>query len=158
MPHRRLRHVEWARECERPKCIPRPKLVGAPARGLAFERSLARVMRSAWAAARYGQWYEYRADGEPGYCQPDFVHLGPSAVHVVECKLANVEEATEQLFDLYFPVLRAAYAGRLVRGLIVTRSVHRVPSSALVVPTLAEALAVCDVRVPVLHWIGRGTL
>lgn len=158
MTHRKLHEVEWAKACERPACIPRGRARGTAARGKAFERAFASALHRAWPSVRYGQWFEYRADGEHGFCQPDFLHLGLSVVHVIECKLTNVEEATEQLLDLYFPVLRRAYPGRSVRGMIVARSVHRAPSAALVVPTLTQALEVCDVRVPVLHWIGRGAL
>lgn len=159
MGHRKLREVECASPCDRPGCIPRSRRArGSAARGITYEKNLASALRKSWPSVIYGQWFSYKADGQTGFCQTDFLHLGHSTIHVIECKLTNVEEATEQLFDLYFPVLRRAFLGRTVRGIIATRSVHRAPLCALVVPTLAEALAVCDVRVPILHWIGRGAI
>lgn len=157
MSHRKVSEVEWARRCERPKCIPRARVRGTAAKGLAYERALSRVLVRALPDVKYGQWYEYKADGSCGYCQPDFVYGEVLATYVFECKLTNVEEATEQLLDLYFPVLRRAHS-RPVRGIIVTRSVHRVPGLAFVTSSLSEAMKVSETRVPVLHWIGRGEL
>ena len=152
--HRKVKNVVWARECDWPKCIPRTRRArGTKARGLAYERALAKKL----GIALHGQWFSFFADGEYGYCQPDFLLIEDRAITVIECKLTNVEQATEQLLDLYFPVLRAAYA-RPVRGIIAVRSVHRAPACAHIANNLRDALDVSEKRVPVLHWIGSGPL
>lgn len=168
--HRVTRNVIWARPCERPSGIPRvSRARGSRAKGLAYERALARALRrTTWMTAQHGQWFVYGENDDTlmddtaltytrHYCQPDFVCVSPSTIHVLECKLTNVEEATEQLLDLYFPVLSRAY-NRPVRGIIVVRSVHRVPICATIVPSLHQALVECEKRVPVWHWIGKGPL
>ena len=157
MSYRTVHEVEWARRCERPACIPRARVRGTAARGLSYERGLARALKPALPGVQYGPWYSYKADGATGYCQPDFVYVEHAACYVLECKLTNVEEATEQLLDLYFPVLRRAHS-RPVRGVIVARSVHRAPALAHIAHSLSEAMEISEFRVPVLHWLGRGAL
>lgn len=155
--HWKIDVVEFARECSRPGWVPRTRLRGTAAKGLVYERALAKALRSARPGFKHGQWYSYKADGEFGYCQPDFVLLDSEAVYVIECKLTDIEKATEQLLDLYFPILAAAHGGP-VRGIIVARSIHRVPVTAMACTTLAEAFAISTSRVPILHWIGRGSI
>lgn len=157
MTHRKVDIVEFARECNRPSCIPRVRLSGTAARGMAYERALAKMLTRCLPGVKHGQWYSYKADGQHGFCQPDFVFSGDSATYVLECKLTDIEKATEQLLDLYFPILAAAHGGP-VRGIIVARSIHRVPVTAMTCTTLAEAFAISTSRVPILHWIGRGQL
>lgn len=154
--HRRVTSVEWARECERPACIPRARPRGSAAKGLSYERALARALL-ARVPVRHGQWFSYRADNVCGYCQPDFIWRGEHAVYVFECKLTHIERATEQLLDLYFPVLREAYK-MSVRGIIVARSLHRCPALAFTTTSVDEAVAMSAGRVPVLHWLGHGPL
>lgn len=158
MSHRKVTSVVWARECERPRGIPLVRrATGTRAKGLAYERALARTFDRKYPDILHGQWYSFFADGEHGYCQPDFVRASGGEIVVLECKLTNIEQATEQLLDLYFPILRKTYC-RPVRGIIVTRSVHRAPSLATIVSTFNEALVASRDRVPVLHWIGCGPL
>jgi hypothetical protein len=108
--------------------------------------------------ARHGQWYEYQADGQHGWCQPDVVVPLAGAVLILECKLKNVEQAQGQLVQLYLPVIRACYA-RPTWAAIVVRSLSALPSGSLVARNLLEALQMAkqDV-VPVLHWLGRGPI
>ena len=159
--HRVARNVIWARPCERPRGIPLvARARGTRAKGLAYELALARALRRAtWMEPQHGQWFVYGEDDtdEHYFCQPDFICVSQSRIHVLECKLTNVEEATEQLLDLYFPVLERAYH-RPVRGIIVVRSVHRAPICATVVSTLHQALVECEKSVPVWHWMGKGPL
>jgi hypothetical protein len=155
--HRKVTSVEWARACERPRAIPRTRHArGTKAKGLAYERALYRAMCGSGFTFQHGQWFAFHADGKLGFCQPDFVYPS-SAIIVIECKLTNIEQATEQLLDLYFPVLRAAY-DRPVRGIIAVRSVHRCPDLAHITTSLREAIDVAETKVPVLHWIGKGAL
>lgn len=156
--HRKVENVVWARMCARPTCIPQARrLRGTKAKGLAYERSLAKALHAALPSAVYGQWFSYEADGEHGYCQTDFLWHANGQVYLIECKLTNVEQATEQMLDLYLPVLHCAFKTR-VRGIIVVRSVHRVPALATIVRTLNEAIELTKEKVPVLHWIGHGPL
>jgi hypothetical protein len=156
--HRRVESVVWARECARPRGIPvARRLRGTRAQGLAYERKLVGAITRVMPSAVHGQWFHFFADGEYGYCQPDVIRVVRDAVYVIECKLTDVELATEQLRDLYFPVLRCAYA-RPVRGIIAVRSVHRAPGLAHIASSLREALLVSETRVPVLHWIGSGPI
>ena len=153
-----MKNVVWANECERPRGLPRsPRGHGTAAKGLTYERAFARAVKRAMPGTVHGQWFVYYADGLLGYCQPDIIQITPRTIYVIEVKLTDVERATEQLLDLYFPVLRRAYA-REVRGIIATRSVHRCPGLATVTASLREALTLCHERVPVLHWIGSGSL
>ena len=158
--HRVVCNVLWAKECERPRCIPTPrrKPRGSKGFGLSYESRFAENVQRSLPGARHGQWYEYSADGQTGYCQPDVVVPLAGAVLVLECKLKNVEQAEGQLVQLYLPLLRAAYA-KPVWGIIVARSLSALPKGSLVARNLLEALQMAkgDV-VPVLHWLGRGPI
>lgn len=157
MSHRRVEHVEWAKPVARPACIPRSRPRGTKGLGLAYERKVAKVLTKHAPGVETGPWFEYLADGKFGYCQPDFVMWHNLEIVVFECKLTNVEQATEQLLDLYFPILRAVYRVP-VRGIIVTKSVHRCPQLATICSSLDTALKLSTSRVPVLHWIGQGPI
>jgi hypothetical protein len=156
--HRTVHNIAWAKECESKPFMRGPRRVtGTRAKGISYERTLAKTLRATLPGVRHGQWFVYHADGNLGYCQTDFIRLSSGCVHVLECKLSNVEEATEQFLDLYFPILKKVYA-LPVYGIIVTKSVHRVPDLAHITSSLSEALRLAETRVPVLHWLGRGPL
>jgi hypothetical protein len=155
--HRRVENIEWAKPVARPACIPRSRPRGTKGQGLAYERKFARALTKHQPSVEIGPWYEYLADGKFGYCQPDFVLWYNLELVVFEVKLTNVEQATEQLLDLYFPILRAVYRVP-VRGIIVTKSVHRCPQLATICSSLGTALKLSTSRVPVLHWIGLGPI
>jgi hypothetical protein len=133
-------------------------LRGSKAFGLSYEKRFAELAQKCLPGARHGQWYEYCADGQRGYCQPDVVVPFTGTMLVLECKLRNVEQALGQLVQLYMPILRTCYS-REVRAIIVTRSLSALPSGALVARNLLEAIQMskCD-EIPVLHWLGRGPL
>src|SRR5208282_583890 len=160
--HRKIERIEWANPlASRPACIPQAKrLRGTKALGVSFEKHLARALDRAMPNSfDHGRWFEFLADGKRGFCQPDFVLVHPLTVTIIECKLTNIEEATEQLDDLYFPVLAAAY--RLpVRGIIAVKSLSRLPRGREIVvcTSLREALQTTLTRVPILHWLGRGPI
>jgi hypothetical protein len=155
--HRSVESVNWAKECERPRVWQRGRRSTSQVRGIAYERAFAQALKRSLPGVKHGQWFVYHADGLLGYCQTDFIRVTAQVVHVIECKLTNVEEACEQLMDLYFPVLRKAYE-RPIYGIIATRSLHRTPDLARVTSSLSAALSLSYDRVPVLHWIGRGPL
>ncbi len=160
MRHRVVCNVQWARECARPACIPQTKRRprGSKGFGLSYEQRFAENILRSLPGAKHGQWYEYKADGQTGYCQPDVVVPLSGAVLVLECKLKNVEQAEGQLVQLYLPLLRSCYA-RPVWGIVVARSLSALPRGSLVARNLLEALQMAknDV-VPVLHWLGRGPI
>lgn len=159
MGHRVVREVEWARECAWPSFIPQPKrLRGTKALGLGYERKLARELARSLPKTRHGQWYEYCADSEKGWCQPDFVVPLWEATLVLECKLANIEQAQAQLSELYVPILRQVYE-KPVRAIIVSKSVRAIPRGVLVCGSLLDAIRLTGQgECPVLHWLGRGPL
>jgi hypothetical protein len=160
MSHRVVCNVQWAKEVARPACIPqaRRKPKGSKGFGLSYESRFADNVLRSLPNARHGQWYEYLADGQKGYCQPDVVVPLAGAVLVLECKLKNVEQAQGQLVQLYLPVIRACYS-KPTWAAIVVRSLSALPRGALVARNLLEALQMAknDV-VPVLHWLGRGPI
>jgi hypothetical protein len=160
MSHRVVCNVQWAKECQRPSCIPMPKRKprGSKGFGLSYEHRFAENLRRSLPGARHGQWYEYMADGRTGFCQPDVVVPLAGAVLVLECKLKAVEQAQGQLIQLYLPVIRACYE-KPTWAAIVVRSLSALPAGSLVARNLLEALqmAKADV-VPVLHWLGRGPI
>jgi hypothetical protein len=156
--HRTVHNISWAKECTaKPYSRGGRRTTGTRAKGISYERLLAKQLRCTLPDVKHGQWFVYHADGLLGYCQTDFIRHSSTATYVLECKLSNVEQATEQLLDLYFPVLRRVY-DKPVYGIIVTRSVHRVPDLAHITNSLSEALRLAESRVPVLHWLGRGPL
>jgi hypothetical protein len=129
---------------------------GSKGIGLSYERRFAEALLRALPNARHGQWYEYLADGQRGFCQPDVVVPFERSLLVLECKLKNIEQARGQLIQLYVPVLRACYS-RDVRAVVVSRSLSALPDDALVARNLLEAIQLTGNGVmPVLHWLGRG--
>lgn len=134
------------------------RLRGSKGIGLSYEKRFAESIQRSLPAARHGQWYEFFADGESGFCQPDVVVPFSGATLVLECKLKNIEQAQAQLLQLYVPILRACYA-RDVRSIIVSRSLSALPVGSLVARNLLEALQMSGAGfTPVLHWLGRGPL
>jgi hypothetical protein len=157
--HRIVSHVEWARESGRPSGLPTPKrLRGSRGIGVSYEKRFAQAIARSLPAARHGQWYEFSADGQRGFCQPDVVVPFSGAMLVLECKLKNIEQAERQLVQLYLPVLREAHKCD-VRAIIVSRSLSALPSGSVVARSLLEALQLTrNGGMPVLHWLGRGPL
>jgi hypothetical protein len=98
--------LKWARLLEeRPRNIPlvraRPGRLGD---GVRYERSLAKGLGQ----FRHGQWWEYRDETGISCCQTDFVARMRDWTVLLECKLTWTEEAEEQLWGLYVPVVSRA--------------------------------------------------
>ena len=157
MSKRRVEGLRWARALEgRPRGIPLARPRGAKARGLQYERAIAREL----SGARRGVWFEFEDRRGHGYCQVDFlVPVGGRPV-VLEAKYTWTLEGHEELEGLYLPVVRG------VRGL--ERSCGLVICKKLTEGTLASAQAFGDLTSAVewaergeravLHWIGNGPL
>jgi hypothetical protein len=129
----------------------RPK--GAKARGLTYERALAKAVPK----AKAGLWWEYQDDNGLGYCQTDLVLIGREAALVLEAKYTWVEQAWTQLERLYVPVLGLALA-RPVFGVQVCK-ILKPETEGRVVGTLKEAFAAVKLGERVTwHWIGKGWL
>lgn len=143
--------LKWARACDRPSCIPLsgPKK-GAKRRGIRYEVAFANALSSLYPEALHGQWWAFEDDSGSGYCQTDLLIVGPKAAVVFECKLTLVEQAFEQLSELYLPVVERALS-LPTTGIVVTRHLRR--SEKLVVGSLAEALEQSQETIPVLHWL-----
>jgi len=156
------RKIAFARELGGwPICVPKAKrLRGSKAHGVAYEKRVAKEVCRLLPGTRWGQWYEYGESGRTRFCQVDLVRVSPTSVVVFECKLSNVEEALRQLEEVYKPVLACAY--RLpILGVIVTKSVHRVPEELTLCASMsdvAQVLRADGEKVPVLHWLGVGRM
>ncbi len=142
--------LKWAVKAERP-----PNLVAArPTRlqkaGLKYEAKFAAAVPE----AVHGQWFNY-ADAEGvWWCQPDFVlEFGGLAV-VLEAKLSWRGKAINQL-ELYREVVAAATGKSRVVGLVVTKSILRLPAGFEIKLNLESAIAAACCRRPVvLQWLG----
>lgn len=142
--YRRIVGLKWARECERPKCIPKGRPRGRKAAGLRYERQLAKALPE----AKHGQWFEFEDVNGRGYCQTDLLlHLGGWGIAILECKYTWTLEAQRQLDLLYRPVVERAFM-LPVRCVVVCKVL--VPEAPLAAPTLGEALA----SGRVWHWLG----
>lgn len=122
---------------------------GTKGLGLRYERRLALALPQ----CLHNPWYEFHDTHGRGLASPDLVAQAHGYVVALECKLANVEEAEDQLRYLYGPILSHVYRMPF-RGVIVTRSLSHRPDPNRVVSSLAEALA--HPGVPVWHWLGQG--
>lgn len=156
MSYRQISGLEEAQPCSWPSCIPRPRArSGAKAQGLAYERALAKALPQ----ALHGQWFEFRDQAGPGWCQPDLVlDLGTTLV-VLEAKLRWVPEARGQVEWLYLPVVSRAL-GKPAVGLVVCKVlVPGIPQGTRVRGDLTSAIRDAAAGLPtVLHWIGVGKL
>ena len=84
------------------------------ARGLRYEKKVCKALSKEYAAFwRSGCWFQYQAerDKRSRYCQVDGL-LDAACLVVCEVKLRHTPEAYFQLFNLYLPVVQAAYPGR----------------------------------------------
>jgi hypothetical protein len=153
-----VRHVEgliWAQAVAKGPFGPQGRKKGAKARGLAFERDVAKALPrpEAWA---FNPWYQFGDRNGGGYAQPDFVLRTKTAVLVLECKLTDTREAYDQLRGLYFPILEHVY-GLPVSGIVIAKNLA--PASQPPCLTFGEALnASRNGAVPLLHWLGTSSL
>lgn len=153
MPHRKVYQLSSAQECPRPKSIPNSKPRGVKAKGLSFERAVARALPG----AKHGLWFRFWDANGPGYCSPDFILQSSGMIFILECKLSNVQEARAQLEELYLPVVALA-TGLPTRGIVLVKSVWREDRPELITDSLSQACLLAQTSIPTLHWLGRGPL
>jgi len=107
MSARRINGIKWAKQlAARPGCIPENRRpTGARAQGLLYEKDLEKGL-----ATRFerGAWWEFEDREGKGFCQTDFWAGAKEWVIILEVKLSWCEEAEDQLFGLYCPVLSKA--------------------------------------------------
>src|SRR5215469_9292125 len=103
---RMVEGLRWAREINRPNCIPIGKATRGPkAQGVRYERQVAFSIGD----ARNGVWFEFEDENGRGYCQVDLMWQHGGAVVVGECKYTWTPDAMTKLLGLYVPVVRRAY-------------------------------------------------
>lgn len=149
--------IMYAAPCLRPKFIPTPKrLRGTKRLGIAYEKALAKALPS----ATHGQWFEYRSESGPSWCQTDLLLESARRVVVVEAKLTDLSGARQQLDELYLPVLRVAYPTKSIHAIIALRHVTNVPEDVEIWDKFSEALwAAREIGpAPVFHWLGKGPI
>jgi hypothetical protein len=144
---RRIIGLEWAMRAENPHR--RTRSSGTKAVGLAYERKLAAKLPK----AEHNPWFMYKDKNGIGYCSPDFIWLTQSFRIILECKLANWQEAWEQLDELYIPVLSMVFNEPIIPIVMV----KHVQNGCPIVEKITEAVAHARDK-PVVHWIGRGPL
>lgn len=149
--------IIYAAPCLRPKFIPVPKrLRGAKRCGVVYEKALAKAIP----AATHGQWFEYRTEDGPGWCQTDLLLESANRVVVVEVKLTDLVAARAQLKTLYLPVLHAAFPEKSIHAIIALRHVTNVPEGVEIYDRFSEALwaARDGGPAPIFHWLGKGPI
>lgn len=149
--------IIYAAPCLRPKFIPAPKrLRGTKRLGIAYENALAKAIPS----ATHGQWFEYRDETGPGWCQTDLLLESAKRVVVVEVKLTDLQAARLQLESLYLPVLRAAFPEKSIHSIVALRHVTNVPEDVVIFDKFSEALwaARDGGPAPIFHWLGKGPI
>lgn len=164
-----MRNISYAAPCLRPSFIPKPKrLRGSRGAGLAYERALAKAVKSLNVAEiLHGQWFHYKDQFGPGWCQPDIVFLSAKFAVVIEVKLTNVQEARKQLQELYLPVLSVAYPEKEVVGVIALRHVSSVEKEVEIFDCIFDAIEESrqiKSKMPpakdfgIFHWLGNGPI
>lgn len=150
---RRIVGLEWAHECDRPRCIPKSRPRGTKGLGLRYERLVGKALHG-MPGLRLGQWFKFCDANGGGWCQPDVLIIHPAVVFVLECKLTDVPLADMQLSGLYVPILSHVYK-RPVHSIVVTKHLTRTSDLGRVCDSLASAIGR---PAPVLHWLGHGPL
>lgn len=109
-------NILWARPCPKPEFIPNSRPKGARATGLRYERRFYDFMRPY--GCIHAQWFEYEDQFGVHYCQPDILMpFTKYLMAVIEVKYTLVDKAYDQLYDLYKPVVEAAF--NIPVGLVV---------------------------------------
>lgn len=112
-----------------------PRARGARAQGLRFERSLGKTLPG----AVQGQWLRFIDNAGPGHCCPDWLFVARGTLYVVECKLTDWDQAQEQLYGLYVPVLRLLWSGP-VQGITAAKHLSPATRRDAIVTTWDDAM------------------
>ena len=145
--------ITMARPCSRPSSIPKSRPRGSKASGLRYERAFAKALPG----VAHGPWYEFIDDCGHGFCQPDFVWQLDKEIVVFETKLTDTPAGRAQTIDLYAPVLRAAHS-LPISGIIVCKNLTKKTDLSSITTSLETALALSHKSIPILHWLGKGSL
>lgn len=147
----------WARLSAPPPGREKPtKLYGTRAKGMTYERLVARRLRhrveSGEIAGTFfgGQWIAFSDRNGKGYCQPDIFIVTPTIIWLLEAKLTQTDFANPQLSHLYYPVLKHIFK-QPIALIQVCKGLRRHPGKVLI-NDFTEAKP--DGRVWVWHYIG----
>jgi len=159
MAHRVISGLSWAKPCPRPACIPKSRPRGTKGLGLAYERAVGKALLREGRRPLLGQWFEFSDANGHGWCQTDLLLRSPCGGWVVlECKLTDVEQGRDQVRQLYLPVVGAAL-GRCLGGMVVAKHLSKATKPQSICSDLDSALAAVSLGdLPLLHWIGSGTM
>lgn len=153
-PAKALPQIVSSISCPRPPFLRGSRPRGAKAKGLAYERSLAKALPG----SRHGQWFEYcRVGSPPAWCQTDVLLVWEGYIVILEAKYTWVPGASAKLHDLYLPVVAKA-SKKKVLGIVVCKRL--IPEcNEPVFHTLQAALVMARAGViPVLQWLGKAPL
>lgn len=145
--------LRYASICSKPphaQGISRPR--GAKAHGLRYERLVAKHLP----VARHGQWFQFIDANGHGTCQTDLLLEFEDLVVVLEAKYTWTLMGHVQVERLYRPVVERAM-GKPCVGLVICKALRDEVEmgSAMVVHRLMDALAWCQRKRTVLHWLGE---
>jgi hypothetical protein len=157
---RQIKGLSWAWALpEKPSFIKNSSPRGTKAKGLAYERLVAKALPQ----AQHGTWFSYRDKNGPGWCQTDLLLALAGRIFVIEVKLTDTAEAYTQLQQLYLPVVALALQ-RPTFGLVVAKNLtpggtRHAARSPGICEDLASALTLAAAgALPLLHWLGRSPL
>lgn len=93
--------------------------------GIRYERRVAKTLISLGYTIITGQWFGYKFLGERkiNFCQPDIIILAPGRAVIVECKLSQRLDASDQL-QLYYQVLAACDSFKSKSQIITAQVYH----------------------------------
>lgn len=130
--------------------VHRPR--GAKAHGVRYENLLAKGVP----LARHGQWFQFIDRDGHGTCQTDLLLEFPELVVVLEAKYTWTIMGHVQVERLYKPVVEKAF-GKPCVGLVVCKALRDEceMGGAMVVHRLMDALAWCQKKRTVMHWLGE---
>jgi hypothetical protein len=125
--------------------------------GLKYERATIAMLRKVLPKVmklENNPWFYYNSDFGSGACSTDAIIFDNKLgfIIVVEIKNTYTPLAMQKLIDLYCPVVRAVF-DKPVKPLVLVKNL--VPGSPFPKLSLSAAL---DSEVPLLQWIGTGTI
>lgn len=145
--------LQYAHQCPTPQHaqgVRRPR--GAKAHGLRYEKSVAKALP----LAAHGRWFQFLDANGIGTCQTDLLLEFKDLVVVLEAKYTWTLTGHVQVERLYQPVVAKAL-GKPVVGLVICKNLldESAMGEVMVVHRLMEAIAWCQRKRTVLHWLGE---
>lgn len=147
--------LRWAELTQDDPWPQRQRLRGARARGMTYQRHLARELRRRFGPENLheSQWLRFIDANGRGYAQPDVYLVGSRSVVCFEAKLTQRDAALAQLGRLYRPLLRHVY-GKPVVGVVVCKNLVYRPGRWQI-PGPEEVLDTTQEAIYTWHWLGR---